>query len=122
MPDTNDWTAAVETLKRVQDPNVFISTFRQMGAAENGKTVDEMFPLTDDEAGDVSFNLLGVWIAMRATLPFESREQVAEMATDMARMLERMKGQIPGNPESLKGYVLRCLRWGVAPYFRQSLD
>jgi len=122
MPDTHDWNATVEMLKRIQDPNEFISTLHQIGAAENGKTADEMFPLTDDEAGDIIVHLLGVWIAMRGTLPFESREQVAAMATDMARVLEKMKGQIPDNPESLKWFVLRCLRSGVAPYFRQSLD
>jgi hypothetical protein len=111
MPDTDDWNASVEALKSIQDPSEFISTCRQIGAAQNGRTVDEMFPLTDDEAGDVILHLLGVWIAMRGTLPFESREQVAAMATDMARMLEKMKGQIPDNPESRKGLVMRCLRW-----------
>ena len=121
MPDTNDWDAGVEMLKSIQDPSEFISAFRQIGAAENGKTVGEMFPLTDDEAGDIILNLLGLWIAMRGTLPFESREQVSAMATDMVRMLEKMKGQIPDDPGHRRGFVLRCLRWGVAPYFRQSL-
>ena len=121
MPDTDDRNATLETLKRIQDPSEFISTCRQIGAAQNGKTVDEMFPLTDDEAGDVILNLLGVWIAMRGVLPFESREQVAAMAADMALMLEKMKGQIPDDPESRKGFVMRCLRWGVAPYFGQRL-
>ena len=53
MPDTNDWNAGVEALRRIKDPSEFISTCRQIGAAQNGKTVDEMFPLTDDEAGDM---------------------------------------------------------------------
>jgi len=111
MPDTNDWNASVEALKSIQDPSEFISAFRQIGAAENGKTVGDMFPLTDDEAGDIILGLLGMWIAMRGTLPFESRGQVAAMATDMARMLEKMKGQIPDDPEHVKGFVMRCLRW-----------
>ncbi len=121
MQDTNDLDPRGETLKNIQDPNEFVSTFRAMLADENQMSAEEMFPLTDDSAGDIILNLLGVWMAMRSILPVESKEQVVAAMDDMARMLEEMQRQIPDDPEHRKAFVMRALRSGIAPYFGQNL-
>ncbi len=120
MQDTTDLSGA-ETLKNIQDPNEFISAFRAIFADENQMSVEEMFPLTDDSAGDIILNLFGVWMAMRNNLPVESKEQVIAAMDDMARMLKEMQREIPDDPERRKKFVMLALKSGIAPFFGQNL-
>lgn len=121
MQDTDDLNTSAETLKNIQEPNEFISVFRAMVAEENQMSAGEMFPLTDDSAGDIILNFLGVWMGMRSILPVESREQVAAAMDDMAQMLEKMQREIPDDPEHRRQFMMRSLRTGIAPYFGRNL-
>ena len=121
MQDTNNSDVRVETLKSIQDPDEFITAFREMFAEGNGMAAGDMFPITDEEAGDIILSSLGLWMALRVTPPVKTREQVVAMMSDMARVLDEMSRKVPEEPEHLKGFAMHCLRWGVAPYCKQSL-
>ena len=109
----------LELLAKIQEPNEFITVFRAMVAEENQMLESDLFPLTEDSAGDIIYNFLGVWLAMCAPLPIENREQVIATMDNMADMLKQLQKNLPENPEQLKRDLLHCLRRGVAPQLWQ---
>jgi hypothetical protein len=106
----------LELLFHTEDPNEFIKTFRLLVADENNLREADVFPLTNDAAGDLVYSLLGMWLATRASLPIENREQVIEALDDMAMLIKHIKKQIPTEPHTLKRSILHCLRRGAQSY------
>ena len=109
-------TKRLEQLFETEDPNEFVKTFRLIVADENNLREGDVFPLTNDAAGDLVYGLLGIWLATRACLPIKDREQVIEALDDMAMLIRDMKEQIPAEPHTLKRGILQCLRKGAQSY------
>ncbi|MDQ3062234.1 MAG: hypothetical protein M3R14_05145 [Acidobacteriota bacterium] len=115
MNNANAQDSRLELLAKIQDPNEFITIFRAMVAEENQTLESDLFPFTEDTAGEIIYNSLGIWLATCATLPIENREQVITAMDKIASMLKQMQKRLPDNPEQLMHVVLHCLRKGVAP-------
>jgi hypothetical protein len=105
-----------ELLFKTDDPNEFIKIFRLIVADENNLAAGDVFPLTNDAAGDLVYDLFGVWLATRVRLPIENRDQVIEALNDMAVLIKNMKEQIPAEPHTLNRRILHCLRKGAQSY------
>ncbi len=119
MNNANAQDGRLELLAKIQDPNEFITVFRAMVAEENQMLESDLFPLTEDSAGDIICNFLGIWLTMCAPLPIKNREHVIAVMDNMADMLKQMQALISENPEQLKRDLLHCLRRGVAPQLWQ---
>jgi hypothetical protein len=107
-----------DRLKRISQatsPDEFITMFRSMVAEENYLTEDAIFPLDDDAAADVIYTALGLWLAMCAPTPLETKADVVASIDRMASLLKEMPSHLPEDERELKRDVLHCMRRGVTP-------
>ena len=86
-----------------------------MTAEENQEPEEDIFPLDDDAASDILYMMMGVWLAMCAEPPLETKEEVVAAMERMISLLKRMQGRLSDDREQLKGDMLHCMRRGVTP-------
>ena len=115
MEQTNDDSGRLAQLAQLSNPAEFIKLFRSMVAEENNLVEHVIFPLDEDAACDLLYTLFGVWLAMCASPPLESKAEVVAAMDRMVMLLRQMAGQFPEESDQLKWDVLHCMRRGVTP-------
>ena len=115
MERTNDASGRLGRLSHVSDPAEFIKLFRSMVADENQLPEHVIFPLDDDAASDLLYTLLGVWLAMCAPPPLESKADLIAAVDRMVTLLKQVQGHFPEDQERFKRDVMHCMRRGVTP-------
>ena len=115
MDQGSDDESRLARISRLSSPDEFIRMFRSMTAEENQLPEEVIFPLDDDAASDLLYTMLGVWLAMCAEPPLETKEEVVAAIDRMVTLLKEMQGHLPEDREQLKRDVLHCMRRGVTP-------
>ena len=105
----------LERISQVTSPNEFITMFRSMLAEENHLPENVIFPLDDDAASDVVYTTLGLWLAMCAPTPLETKVEVVASIDRMISLLKELQRHLPEDDGELKRDVLHCLRRAVTP-------
>ena len=105
----------LERISRVTNLDEFIRMFRSMVAEENHLPEEAIFPLDNDTASDVVYTALGLWLAMCAPVPLETKAAVVASIDRMASLLQELQHLLPEDESELKRDILHCMRRGVAP-------
>ncbi len=100
-------------LSSIKDPNEYIRAYRAMMAEDSGAQVDEILPLDKEPACDIATNFIGLWLAVRADLPIEGREQVIKSVNDLIGILQELQEYLPADRDQLRLDILQCLRHGT---------